>query len=212
MVYITSGKAWHRLANKESGYELDEATTGQEDSVTDIEADALKPQHAEQRYTEICNNIRALDQNSFHLLQFVPLVTTAAILGLSFLNIPFAALWLISWVGAAVTFGLYRWEMRNIQICRWLQERADIIERDEFHAPGMMQFAFRTNIQREGIPPSFHDTDLNDLDTQKIFGWTVKFRGKPIRITQRVAERIIYGATIFAWLAMPLAVWLSRRN
>ncbi len=26
-------------------------------------------------------------------------------------------------VGAVVTFGLYRWEMRNVQVCRWLQER-----------------------------------------------------------------------------------------
>lgn len=85
--------------------------------------DVIKLQNAEKRYAEICSNIRALDQNSFHLLQFVPLVTTAVILGLSFLNIPFPVLWLISWVGAAVTFGLHRWKMRNVQICRWQQER-----------------------------------------------------------------------------------------
>lgn len=160
---------------------------------------------AEKRYAEICDNIRALDQNSFQLLRFVPLVTTAAILGLSFLNIPFRVLWLISWVGAVVTFGLWRWEMRNIQVCRWLQERADVIERDEFHAPSMMQFALRTKIQREGVPVSFKDTGLNELHKMKILGRKIKF-------TQRRAETIIYWATILAWLAMPFAVWLSPKK
>lgn len=166
---------------------------------------------ADKRYAEICNNIRALDQNSFQLLRFVPLVTTAAILGLAFLDIPFLVLWLISWVGAAVTFGLYRWEMRNVQICKWLQERAVEIERTGFNVSGKTQFAFR--LIELPARPSFDNPKLNDLDTQKIFGWTVKFkRGEPFRFTQRVAERIIYGATILAWLAMPVAVWLSPKS
>ncbi len=117
----------------------DKSTTETADkSITD----AIRLQNAEKRYAEICNNIRALDQNSFHLLQFVPLVTTAAILGLSFLDIPFPVLWLISWIGAAVTFGLYRWEMRNVQICRWLQERVDGIVRED-PCIGKSQFVVR---------------------------------------------------------------------
>ncbi len=173
--------------------------------MTNMEMNLVKQQNADKRYAEICSNIRALDQNSFRLLQFVPLVTTGAILGLSFVNIPIPVLVVISVVGAAVTFGLYRWEIRNIQVCRWLQERADEIELYEFHAPRMMQFALRTKIQREGVWVSFQGNDLNDLEEMKIFGHRIRF-------TQRKAECVIYGATFIAWLAMPFAVWLSRNN
>jgi hypothetical protein len=107
-------------------------------------------------------------------------------------------------VGAAVTFGLWRWEMRNIQICRWVQVCADRLERDEFHAPGVMQFAFRTKIQREDVPVSFNDADLDELHKIKILGRKIEF-------PQRRAETIIYWATILAWFVMPFAVWLSQQ-
>jgi hypothetical protein len=31
--------------------------------------------------------------------------------------------------GAAVTFAIYRWEVRNIKICNWLRDRAEDLKR-----------------------------------------------------------------------------------
>lgn len=151
----------------------------------------------EKIYPEICANIKALDENSFKLLSFVPLVSGSAIIvvllkgeaGLSWITL------LLSLVGAAVTFGLYRWEFRNIQICNWLQECADEIERNEFGAEkGKEQFAIR--MQR--TPPKFDNPDYDSL--HKLFG---------ISIYQRTAEHIIYWTTIIGWLLLPLAVFLK---
>ena len=151
---------------------------------------------AEKQYEEICANIRALDDNSFKLLSYVPLVSGSAIVavllkgeaGLSWMTI------LLSLVGAVVTFGLYRWELRNIQICKWLQERANEIERNEFKVEeGKEQFAIR--VQKS--PPRFKNSDYDNL--HKFLGFS---------IFQRGAEAIIYWTTIVAWLLLPLAVYL----
>jgi len=151
---------------------------------------------AEKRYAEICANIRALDDNSFRLLSFVPLVSGSAIVavllkgeaGLSWITI------LLSLVGAVVTFGLYRWELRNIQICKWLQECAVEMERNEFNVKeGKEQFAIRV----QHSPPRFKNSDYDNLH---------KFLG--FAIPQRRAETMIYWTTIVAWLLMPLAVYL----
>jgi hypothetical protein len=150
----------------------------------------------EKTYTEICENIRALDANSFKLLSFVPLVSGSAIMavflkgeaGMSGITI------LLSLAGAIVTFGIYRWEFRNIQICKWLQVRAAEIERSQFNVEqGNEQFAIRV---QEPLP-KFGDPNFDNLD---------KFFGFPI--TQRKAESIIYWTTIVAWLLLPLAVYL----
>ena len=150
----------------------------------------------EKSYAEICENIRALDANSFKLLSFVPLVSGSAIVavllkgeaGLSWITI------LLSLAGALVTFGLYRWELRNIQICKWLQKCADEIERNQFGVErGKEQFAIRA----QEPPPSFENDNYDNLH---------RFLGLPI--FQRTAERIIYWTTIIAWLLLPLAVFL----
>jgi hypothetical protein len=150
----------------------------------------------EKTYTEICENIRALDANSFKLLSFVPIVSGSAIVavllkgeaGLSWVTI------LLSLAGAFVTFGFYRWEFRNIQICKWLQECADGIEREAFVVEGgKEQFAIRA----QDPPPRFKNLYYDDLH---------KFLGFPI--FQRTAEHIIYWTTIIAWLVLPLAVYL----
>jgi hypothetical protein len=151
----------------------------------------------EKVYAEICANIKALDENSFKLLSFVPLVSGSAIVvvllkgeaGLSCITI------LLSLIGASVTFGLYRWEFRNIQICKWLQERADEIERNCFGVErGKEQFAIRA----QEPPPRFENHDFDDLH---------KFLG--CSIYQRRAETIIYWTTIIGWLLLPLAVYLK---
>lgn len=151
----------------------------------------------EKTYTEICENIRALDSNSFKLLSFVPLVSGSAIMavflkgeaGISWITI------LFSLAGALVTFGLYRWEFRNIQICKWLQKCAIEIERNQFGVEeGKEQFAIR--MQKN--PPKFMNPDFDTL--HMLLG---------IPITQRTAEHIIYWTTIIAWLLLPLAVLLT---
>jgi hypothetical protein len=158
---------------------------------------------AKERYAEICNNIRALDENSFRLLAFVPLVSGATILTFFLKGEKGEAFWipaplviLVSLAGAVVTFGLYRWEFRNIQICKWLQERADAIEQQWEVNERETQFAIRS-LER---PPKFKNSEFDGLHT---------FCGLPI--TQRTAETIIYMATILAWLALPWAITLSRR-
>lgn len=150
----------------------------------------------EKTYSEICENIRTLDANSFKLLSFVPLISGSAIVavllkgeaGLSWITI------LLSLVGALVTFGLYRWEFRNIQICKWLQERANAIERNYFGVErGKEQFAIRA----EQPPPRFENSNYDNLH---------RFLG--LSIFQRTAEKIIYWTTIIAWLVLPLVVYL----
>ncbi len=161
--------------------------------------DELEQQRRARRervFPEICANIRALDENSFKLLSFVPLVSGSAIVvvllkgeaGWSWITL------LLSLAGALVTFGLYRWEFRNIQICKWFQECADEAQRNEFGTEaGKEQFAIRT----QKILPKFSNSDFDNLD--KLLGRS---------ITQRAAERIIYWTTIAAWLLLPLAALL----
>jgi len=156
-------------------------------------------QAVERRYTEICMNIRALDDNSFKLLGLVPLVTGSAILGvlISKEDVVGPSLYLLSIVGALVTFGLFRWEFRNIQICKRLQMRADEIERNEFHVePGEEQFAIRERKPQ----PQFKNPELDHLH---------KFIG--FEFTQRRAEMIIYWTAIMGWIALPFAAALSRK-
>lgn len=166
---------------------------------TETQAHELEQQRRgmlEKTYTEICENIRSLDANSFKLLSFVPLVSGSAIMAV-FLKGEAGMSWvtiLLSLAGAFVTFGLYRWEFRNIQICKWLQECADGIEREAFGVEqGKEQFAIRA----QEPPPRFKNPYYDDLH---------RFLGFPI--FQRTAEHIIYWTTIIAWLVLPLAVYL----
>jgi hypothetical protein len=84
-------------------------------------------------YSGIWTSIHETDQISFKLLSLVPLVSGSGagllvflldkqILGL----IPIVGLSLLS---ALVTFGLYRWERRNIQTCERLLKRAAWLEK-----------------------------------------------------------------------------------
>jgi hypothetical protein len=145
-----------------------------------------KPQSAEKRYAEICATIRTTDEVSFKLLGLVPLLSGAAIVSLSKGGPPGSPLLVfVSLFGAVVSFGLYRWELRNIQTCGWLRDQGAAIEAEEFGL-GKGQFAGRT---RNEFPPP-------------------RFLGFPIGKTE--AERIIYTATIIAWLILPWVNALPR--
>jgi hypothetical protein len=153
----------------------------------------------EKRYAEICANIRALDGNSFRLLGFVPLLSASAITAILLGHVRFSpAVILLSLVGGIVTFGLYRWECRNIQICKWLQERIDEIEQREFGIElAEQQFAIRLKQKEE--TPQFKNPEYNDM--HKFFS---------ISFTQRETETLIYWTIIIAWFALPLILALER--
>ena len=92
---------------------------------------------ADSVYREICQNIRETDAISFKLLNLVPLGSTlgAGVLALFQKNtaidsplVNASAIVLMSVAGSVIVFGLYKWEMRNIQKCNWLIDRAAAME------------------------------------------------------------------------------------
>jgi hypothetical protein len=85
----------------------------------------------DQIYQEIRADIRATDEISFKLLGLVPLATGTAFLAFLFTDKPVAKPEVVSAVtifAALVTLGLFRWELRNVQICNWLQGRVTALE------------------------------------------------------------------------------------
>lgn len=133
-------------------------------------------------YEQINANIRATDEISFKLLGLVPLVSGAA-LGTLVLKdasgigtrLSPALVTLFALFAAAVTLGLFRWELRNVQECSHLLSFARALAREKLGKCGV------TDAQ-QARPP------------------------RPQRIGKTEAEKIIYGATILAWLALPPAV------
>src|SRR5215472_6008654 len=82
-------------------------------------------------YQEIRADIRATDETSFKLMGLVPLVSGAAFLTFFFEDKVRAqphVVVALSLFAALVTLGLFRWELRNIQICSWLLRRSEAIE------------------------------------------------------------------------------------
>jgi len=137
---------------------------------------------AEKRYSEICTSIRTTDDISFKLLGLVPLLSGAAIVALLKGDIaPTPLLGFVSLFGAVVTFGFYRWELRNIQTCEWLRDRGADIEINDFR---LEKGLFAGRSQKEFPAP-------------RLFG---------VSIGKTNAERIIYTTTIIAWLTLP---WLN---
>jgi len=107
-----------------------------------MEARIMSDLNAESVYKEICQNIRETDAISFKLLNLVPLGSTlgAGILALfqkSALleNAPSlviaSAIVFLSLTGSVIVFGLYKWELRNIQKCKFLIDQAANIEEGE---------------------------------------------------------------------------------
>jgi hypothetical protein len=70
-------------------------------------------------YKEVCANIRTTDETSFKLLGLVPTLagTAASALALLGKSTPWVVITLAI-VGFGITFGLFRWELYNIQLVR----------------------------------------------------------------------------------------------
>ncbi len=133
-------------------------------------------------YSEICTELRATDEISFKLLGLVPLVSGSGIFAalLEGKTLASPAIDLLSLFGAVVTFGLFRWELRNIQTCNWLRDRASDIEKETLR-------------DKENRVGQFY----NRLDAPHIFG---------MRFGKTEAEKLIYTTSVIAWLSLPWAV------
>jgi len=139
------------------------------------------PLSTDKLYEQLNANIRATDDISFKLLGLVPLISGAALGTLLLKDTKAVAaaspslVTLFALFAAAVTLGLFRWELRNVQECA--------------HLIGLAQAVARDVLGRSGVPTAG--------------------QGRPARpqgIGKTEAEKIIYFATIVAWLALPPSV------
>ena len=149
-------------------------------------------------YQDIIANIKVTDDISFKLLGTVPLLSGVGSGALSLLlksghPLNDFAVLALSLVGCAITFGLYQWELRNIQRCAWFISRAARIERRLLPNYKACQFYGFDNNQH------INAKRLKDIKVKPF--WRLSW-GK----TQ--AEKLIYNAAIAAWL-IPAIVSLA---
>ena len=84
-------------------------------------------------YQRLRAEIATTDDISFKLIGLVPLVSGTTLLGLLFSEKATSpdhgtAVTLLCVFAAAVTLGLFRWELRNVQSCKWLIARSEALE------------------------------------------------------------------------------------
>ena len=163
-------------------------------------------------YQEICTNIRTSDDISFKLLGFIPLVSilgsSTATLVLTSINRQSAgAVVFVSVVAAMITFGLFKWEMRNVQKCDELIRVAATLEKAMLaQDPARLTIDFGQYYQwKQSLrPPLFGPLP----DRKKANG-----RRKKAGIGKTQAERIIYWTSIAAWFVpMIVAIVKWRMN
>jgi hypothetical protein len=119
----------------------------------------------ENYYTNLCANIRFTDDVSFKLLGLVPLFSGSGMLVAVMRSEYFwsPAIYAIAAFGALITLGLFRWELRNIQTCKWLIERgADSEKEGDATKPGQYY-------QRAKSPMQVGKTEAEKL----IYGVTI---------------------------------------
>lgn len=158
--------------------------------VQNLEAEKARDAQVSAIYRDLIENIRVTDDISFKLLGTVPLASGIGSGGLSLLTASghplneFAVLGL-SLIGCAITIGLFKWELRNIQRCTWFISRAANIEQQMF--PNGEACQFNGFLSKEHLSA----TKLTDIKLASI--WTRRW-GKT------GAEKLIYSAAIAAWL------------
>src|SRR5262245_49124682 len=149
------------------------------------------PDHVRETYKEIYANIRDTDEISFKLLRIVPLSSglgagALVLLDKSGLLEAFAAMAVIplSLLGAIVTFGLFRWELRTIQRCLWLISRAASMEVDILKQPKLQYDGMAKEEHR-------HACAVSDIRLASLLD-------RPWGKTQ--SEKLVYLAAIAGWL------------
>jgi hypothetical protein len=106
------------------------------------------------------------------------------------------AIILLSLVAAVITFGLFKWELRNVQKCNWLIDRAADMQRGWSNTGERMAIRQLGEWSDKRKPPLFGgSTDPEKQDSAQ----------HKSGIGKTESERIIYWASITAWL-IPMAI------
>ncbi len=152
------------------------------------------------RYEQMCNDIRFTDEISLKLLGLIPLVSGAGILTVLFAgpdrSSGDAALLggFVGLLGAIVTFAIYRWEVRNLNFCRYLREQVAYLEQhmalDDQHG----HFLGRPRA------PAIWPLRTRRKEASEV-GWVGASETR--RMGKTEAERILYTSVILSWLALP---------
>lgn len=111
------------------------------------------PLTVERIYSEIRTGVRETDAISFRLLGLVPLISGTALIGLLLQSkaLPPDLLMLLALFAAAITLGLFRWELRNVQTCAWLIKYAEALEMDSLATKGLGGIARSRPAAPQGI-------------------------------------------------------------
>jgi len=138
-------------------------------------------------YQEICKKIAQTDAISFKLLGLVPTASGITVVATWFqrAHFSFLGLLVLGLFGAAITYFIYRWERRNIQICNTFREYAQIMEA-------------KITEDQESSPNGPYS--LLSTKRKPHFPGSKKGWGKT------EAETAIYLITILLWLLLP---WLT---
>jgi len=95
-------------------------------------------------YQQIHEHIRSKDEVSFKLMSLIPLISGG---GISLLAQSGSATWgvklFVSVFAAVAVFGIFRWELRNIQWCSWLWLRAESMGDSQHPVAPELRFAPR---------------------------------------------------------------------
>ena len=138
----------------------------------------------EQRYVQMCEDIRFTDEISLKLLGLIPLVSGAGILAVLFSGSDRSGAdaailgGFVGLLGATVTFAIYRWELRNIAFCRHLRHQVAALERNV------------------ALLESGHHLGRPEPPTLGRGRWQPQ-------VGKTEAERVLYIAVIISWLALP---------
>src|SRR5215207_5156129 len=134
----TKRRCWRssRLASKLDGPLLCEGLHGEVRMANTNAPPLAPPLSTDKLYEQLNANIRATDDISFKLLGLVPLISGAALGTLLLKDTRAAAaaspslVTLFALFAAAVTLGLFRWELRNVQECGHLIGFAQALARE----------------------------------------------------------------------------------
>lgn len=90
----------------------------------------IMPPSPDTLYTQLSQNLRASDEFSFKLLGLVPLSTLLAFIGILLKeDLHWSPVFYgLGLLGAILIWGIFRWELRNIQRCLWYSEMLDKME------------------------------------------------------------------------------------
>ncbi len=150
-------------------------------------------------YREICKKIKDTDAISFKLMCSVPILSGLCIITLYLMG-ERLSVWIIIFTGlfgALITYFIFRWEKRNIQMNDTFKSFAEILEAKKIQ---MEHDVLHMDAVRAGPYSLLRSKEKPRLwrVLKQLQGW-----GKT------EAETAIYGATLIFWLLLPLLILLN---